>query len=97
MEDIYELTLEEDDDTPVNVDCLTLDNWVLFEPVRKEPITVHACQMPFSQGFVVTTLEGVMSGKQGDYLMVGVNGEKYPCRKDIFEKTYKKVVELCTK
>lgn len=24
----------------------------------------------------------------GDWIITGVNGEKYPCRPDIFEKTY---------
>ena len=37
---------------------------------------------------VVETMEGTMRGKSGDWLMVGVNGEMYPCDKDIFEKTY---------
>ena len=27
----------------------------------------------------------------GDWIITGVNGEKYPCRPDIFEKTYEPV------
>jgi hypothetical protein len=30
-----------------------------------------------------------MKGKKGDWLMVGINGEMYPCDKAIFNKTYK--------
>lgn len=36
----------------------------------------------------IETLEGVMIGKTGDYLIRGVQGELYPCKPDIFEATY---------
>lgn len=29
----------------------------------------------------------------GDYIIKGVNGEFYPCKPDIFEKTYEEVAE----
>ncbi len=41
------------------------------------------------EAFSVETLEGTMMGKVGDWLMVGTNGEMYPCDADIFAKTYK--------
>lgn len=39
----------------------------------------------------IKTLEGVMVAQTGDYIIRGVNGEIYPCKPDIFEKTYEKV------
>ena len=39
----------------------------------------------------INTLEGVMVGKGGDYIIKGVQGELYPCKPDIFELTYEKV------
>lgn len=39
---------------------------------------------------MIETLEGVMQARQGDYIIRGVNGEYYPCKPDIFEKTYEK-------
>lgn len=39
----------------------------------------------------IKTPEGIMSGVKGDYIIRGVNGEYYPCKPDIFEKTYEKV------
>jgi hypothetical protein len=39
----------------------------------------------------IQTLEGVMRGNQGDYIIKGVQGELYPCKPDIFEATYEKV------
>lgn len=39
----------------------------------------------------IGTLEGDMLFHGGDYVIKGVEGELYPCRKDIFEKTYEEV------
>lgn len=36
----------------------------------------------------IETLEGVMRANTGDYIIRGVNGEIYPCKQDIFNKTY---------
>jgi len=36
----------------------------------------------------ITTLEGVMTANQGDWIIRGVKGELYPCKPDIFEATY---------
>jgi hypothetical protein len=41
----------------------------------------------------IQTLEGVMIANIGDWIIKGVNGEFYPCKSDIFEKTYEKVEE----
>lgn len=53
----------------------------------KRPILVHAKQM--HEPFQVETLEGnYKTGKAGDYLMRGIDGELYICDGPIFEKTY---------
>ena len=36
----------------------------------------------------VKTLEGNMRGDFDDWIIRGVNGEFYPCKPDIFEKSY---------
>lgn len=36
----------------------------------------------------INTLEGPLRVSPGDWILTGVNGEKYPCKPDIFEKTY---------
>lgn len=36
----------------------------------------------------IRTLEGIMTASKGDYIICGVNNEFYPCKPDIFEKTY---------
>ena len=44
-------------------------------------------------GVYVETLEGKMLANIGDMIIKGVNGEFYPCKPDIFNKTYEKVEE----
>ena len=44
-------------------------------------------------GLVIDTLEGEMWADVGSYIIKGVEGELYPCKGDIFEKTYQKVGE----
>lgn len=36
----------------------------------------------------ITTLEGDHDARHGDWIIKGVAGEFYPCKPDIFEKTY---------
>lgn len=40
-------------------------------------------------GVIVKTPEGDMTGAVGDYIIQGIKGELYPCKKEIFEATYK--------
>lgn len=57
-----------------------------FEKVRKKPLSVEAVQI--HEPFEVETIEGIMQGKPGDYLMKGVRGELYVCDGSIFNETY---------
>lgn len=56
--------------------------------VDKNPILIG------SKGIlIIKTLEGNMKAPIGSYIVRGVEGEYYPCRGDIFEKTYEEVKE----
>lgn len=47
------------------------------------------CSVGIEKGGVeIKTLEGVMKASFGDYIIKGVSGEFYPCKPDIFQKTY---------
>jgi len=46
-----------------------------------------------NEGLKIFTLEGPLYATIGDYIIRGVRGEFYPCRKDIFEETYEPVDE----
>lgn len=55
---------------------------------RKKPVVIDAYQT--GKEVVIHTLEGDMKASPGDYIITGVNGEQYPCKPDIFEKTYER-------
>lgn len=40
------------------------------------------------QSMIIPTLEGDMEAQPGDWIIVGVQGEIYPCKPDIFKATY---------
>ena len=75
---------------PVKVEAVQFDGtdesveWLL--PQLKSGEIGRACNKLY-----IKTLEGVMEAKVGDYVIKGVNGEFYPCKPDIFEKTYEKI------
>ena len=48
---------------------------------------------PSDGKFKIKTLEGTMIADVGDFIIKGVSGEFYPCKPDIFEKTYDLVTE----
>lgn len=56
---------------------------------RKKPIVVEAYRTEVEM--IIPTLEGPMKASPGDWIITGVNGEQYPCKPDIFEKTYELV------
>ena len=56
---------------------------------RKKPVVVDAYQTDREMN--IETLEGVMHAEPGDWIITGVNGERYPCKPDIFEKAYEPV------
>lgn len=46
-----------------------------------------------SDGYLeIATLEGFMQIDWDDWIIQGVNGEIYPCKDDIFQKTYEAVL-----
>ncbi len=45
-----------------------------------------------TQVLTVATLEGNMRATISDFIIKGVDGEFYPCKKSIFEKTYENVI-----
>ena len=53
------------------------------------PIRIRAVKM--QDPFTVNTMEGTMTGKAGDYLVEGIEGELYPCDASIFERKYEPV------
>jgi hypothetical protein len=84
-----------------HVDPLTHE----FKPSESPPWLLEAVlngvvflDAPYRDGGVtkyptIKTLEGNMRISDGDWIIRGVNGELYPCKPDIFDKSYDKVEE----
>jgi hypothetical protein len=53
---------------------------------RKLPVVIYAYRTAIP--IDIETLEGVMHANAGDWIITGINGETYPCKPDIFERTY---------
>lgn len=61
---------------------------------RKRPVEIEAYQT--DKEIDIETLEGVMHASIGDWIITGINGEQYPCKPDIFEKTYEPIISSDT-
>lgn len=58
---------------------------------KKKPIVVEAYQT--DKELVIQTLEGPLHASIGDWIVTGIKGETYPCKPDVFQKTYEPVEE----
>lgn len=71
-------------------------DWVLANggTVRYHEPTPHdlykgtALETVEPEHLVIDTLEGIMRADVGDVIIRGVRGEFYPCKPDVFERTY---------
>ena len=51
--------------------------------------SIKGIALPANERIIhIQTLEGEMEGRINDFIIKGVKGEFYPCKPDIFEKTY---------
>lgn len=57
----------------------------------KQPLMTSKHVLKDDINYISHTLEGDMIASKGDYIITGVDGEQYPCKPDIFEKTYEPV------
>lgn len=83
---------------PVIIEAVQYDNLnyaaiIAFAPSAVGPVLESETAYVAGQGapifsMSIPTLEGAMKAMPGDWIIRGVNGEFYPCKPDIFEKTY---------
>jgi len=53
---------------------------------KLKPVQIKAKRM--LEPFEVQTLEGLMQGQAGDWLIKGTEQEKYPCKDSVFKRKY---------
>lgn len=70
--------------------CIAVANWCggISYMMVNEGEKAFADALITGPYIAIPTLEGVMAARPGDFVIKGVNGEFYPCKPDIFEKTY---------
>ena len=70
------------------------DGWPdsIWQGVNENKIILHLDRIGHTKQVIghveIHTLEGVMRGEVGDWIIRGVNGEFYPCKPEVFDKTY---------
>ena len=47
----------------------------------------------FDPSIQIMTLEGIITARMNDWVIKGVAGEFYPCKPEIFDRTYEKIDE----
>lgn len=80
---------------PVVVEAIQFDGWnwaECYQFMSNEPVFLPQI-IKKMDSIQIDTLEGKMTANIGDYIIKGVNGEFYPYKPDIFEKTYEEVKE----
>lgn len=79
---------------PVVIDAVQYFKWMREQDCMPEGVFVCPWRNgPEGEGDYPTihTLEGDHIVGEGDWVITGVKGEKYPCKPDIFEMTYEPV------
>ena len=72
---------------------VVIDAWQIVAGIQDAPeLATYVLDETISHqsdgSILIQTLEGVMRGNPGDWLIRGVKGELYPCKDDIFRQTY---------
>ena len=78
---------------PVEIEAIKFDGWnwaECYQFISDEPL-VFPQVLEEREKIKIKTLEGTMTASRGDWIIKGVNGEFYPCKPDIFAKTYEPV------
>lgn len=89
---------------PVVIEAITFDEFVAYGKLHGDSFGPNGMPWHFEYNghpithedddrYLIPTLEGTMDFTPNDMLITGVNDEIYPCKTDIFEKTYDRVEE----
>ena len=74
---------------PIVIEAVQYHDWMRSQDELPEGVYI----VPWQDGDqpIIHTLEGDMLVNEGDWVITGIKGEKYPCKPDIFEQTYEPV------
>jgi hypothetical protein len=75
---------------PIEVEAV---KWQYFNKKEIDEFSGFNWTIGNNKCLFILTLEGEMKANVGDWIIKGVNGEFYPCKDDIFKKTYNIIQE----
>lgn len=76
---------------PVEIEAFQYDGDLTVSPIWLND-AMEKESVFFRHGIMhIRTLEGIMQVSEGDFIIKGVQGELYPCKPNIFRKTYELV------
>lgn len=84
---------------PVVIDAFKLGadpmpDWFM-DAITEKRVILHGSSSGFHHVYdtnaEIETLEGTMRADYGDYIILGVKGELYPCKPDVFRMSYEAV------
>lgn len=74
---------------PVVIEAVQYFDWMRKEGKLPEGVYICPWDEPYNDDLpTIHTLEGDHIVSEGDWVITGVKGEKYPCKPDIFALTY---------
>lgn len=80
---------------PIQVQALCFDgsmsSFLKIKNLNEKYKIVYNFVNRYESYLIIQTLEGEMKANIGDYIIKGIKGELYPCKKKIFEQTYEAV------
>ena len=79
--EVYKPGMEDGFETRYVSESKPCSTWGIPTDAERIPVDI-----PF-----IDTLEGCHFITEGDYIITGIKGERYPCKPDIFELTYEAI------
>jgi len=67
------------------------DKIIYWAHSELHPSTNSIITKDYGPTLKIRTLEGYINASPGDWIIKGIQNEFYPCKPDIFEKTYEEV------
>ncbi len=73
---------------PVVIEAVQITDSTFDAPHPNPEHVIGPVYDPVQRCVFIETLEGIMRGDLGDWIIRGIRGELYPCKPDVFEATY---------
>ncbi len=77
---------------PITIEAVRLQSGDIMPAWFTEKIKENIIVVKEDGTFEINTEEGILKGEAGDYIVLDINDKVYPCKAEIFERAYERVV-----